>query len=201
MQRSTSKVLSPHRRKAAAIASRSSRSYRNLRSQRVRAMSGGRTDTKVLSTFLERMAIFCRGTVQTHGHARAEHRYEARMIANRSLVSIVDDDESVRESLPDLVRQFGFAAEAFSSAEAFLASDVVSETSCLLLDVAMPGMSGPDLQQELMHRRPQIPIVFITASGDRVGPSTSARARRRGVPVQAVQRGGPARRAQRRACG
>ena len=76
------------------------------------------------------------------------------MIANRSLVSIVDDDESVRESLPDLVRQFGFAAEAFSSAEAFLASDVVSETRCLLLDVAMPGMSGPDLQQELMHRRP-----------------------------------------------
>jgi FixJ family two-component response regulator len=82
-------------------------------------------------------------------------------------VSIVDDDESVRESLPDLVRQFGFAAEAFSSAEAFLASEVVSETSCLLLDIAMPGMSGPDLQQELMHRSQRIPIVFITASGDR----------------------------------
>ena len=61
------------------------------------------------------------------------------MIANRSLVSVVDDDESVRESLPDLVRQFGFAAEAFSSAEAFLSSDVVSETRCLLLDIAMPG--------------------------------------------------------------
>lgn len=89
------------------------------------------------------------------------------MIGKRSLVSIVDDDESVRESLPDLVRQFGFAAEAFSSAEAFLASDVVSDTSCLLLDVAMPGMSGPDLQQELTHRRQKIPIVFITASGDR----------------------------------
>jgi FixJ family two-component response regulator len=88
-------------------------------------------------------------------------------MAKRSLVSIVDDDESVRESLPDLVRQFGFAAEAFSSAEAFLASDVVSETRCLLLDIAMPGMSGPDLQQELMHRRHRIPIVFITASGDR----------------------------------
>jgi len=88
-------------------------------------------------------------------------------MANPSLVSIVDDDESVRESLPDLVRQFGFAAEAFSSAEAFLASDVVSDTRCLLLDVAMPGMSGPDLQQELMHRRHRIPIVFITASGDR----------------------------------
>jgi PleD family two-component response regulator len=81
------------------------------------------------------------------------------VIGQRSLVSIVDDDESVRESLPDLVRQFGFAAEAFSSAEAFLASDVVSETSCLLLDIAMPGMSGPDLQQELMHRSQRIPIV------------------------------------------
>ena len=82
------------------------------------------------------------------------------------LVSVVDDDESVRESLPDLLRQFGFAAEAFSSAEAFLASDVVGETSCLLLDVAMPGMSGPDLQQELTHRHQEIPIVFITAHGE-----------------------------------
>jgi FixJ family two-component response regulator len=84
----------------------------------------------------------------------------------RSLVSVVDDDESVRESLPDLLRQLGFDAEAFSSAEAFLASDVVSETGCLLLDVAMPGMSGPDLQDELMRRRQAIPIVFITAHGD-----------------------------------
>ena len=88
------------------------------------------------------------------------------MIGKRSLVSVVDDDESVRESLPDLLREFGFAAEAFSSAEAFLASDVVRETSCLLLDVAMPGMSGPELQQELIRRRRDIPIVFITAGGD-----------------------------------
>ena len=85
----------------------------------------------------------------------------------RSLVSVVDDDESVRESLPDLLRQFGFAAEAFSSAEAFLASDIVGQTSCLLLDVAMPGMSGPELQQELIRRRQEIPIVFITANGDK----------------------------------
>jgi FixJ family two-component response regulator len=85
----------------------------------------------------------------------------------RSLVSVVDDDESVRESLPDLLREFGFAAEAFSSAEAFLTSDVVSETSCLVLDVAMPGMSGPELQQELLGRRQEIPIVFITANGDK----------------------------------
>ena len=85
----------------------------------------------------------------------------------RSLVSVVDDDESVREALPDLLRQFGFVAKAFSSAEAFLASDVVSETSCLLLDIAMPGMSGPDLQQELTRRRENIPVVFITGNGDR----------------------------------
>jgi len=82
------------------------------------------------------------------------------------LVSVVDDDESVRESLPDLLREFGFSAEAFSSAEAFLASDLVGQTRCLLLDIAMPGMSGPDLQQELTRRRQQIPIVFITAHGD-----------------------------------
>ena len=88
------------------------------------------------------------------------------MIVKRSLVSVVDDDESVRESLPDLLRQFGFAVQAFSSAEAFLASEVVSGTSCLLLDVAMPGMSGPDLQEELIRRQQEIPIVFITAQGD-----------------------------------
>jgi FixJ family two-component response regulator len=89
------------------------------------------------------------------------------MMAMRSLVSVVDDDESVRESLPDMLRQFGFAAEAFASAEAFLASDVISRTNCLILDVAMPGMSGPDLQRELTTRRQNIPIVFVTASGDK----------------------------------
>lgn len=72
----------------------------------------------------------------------------------------------MRESLPDLLRQFGFAVRAFSSAEAFLASHVLGETSCLLLDVAMPGMSGPNLQQELTRRGQRIPIVFITAGGD-----------------------------------
>jgi FixJ family two-component response regulator len=87
-------------------------------------------------------------------------------MAKKSLVSIVDDDESVRESLPDLLREFGFAAEAFSSAEAFLASDSVGRTRCLILDVAMPGMSGPDLQRELTRRRRNIPIVFITAHED-----------------------------------
>ena len=84
-------------------------------------------------------------------------------MVRRSLVSVVDDDESVRESLPDLLREFGFAAQAFSSAEAFLASDCVGQTRCLILDIAMPGMSGPDLQREWTHRRQEIPIVFITA--------------------------------------
>jgi FixJ family two-component response regulator len=83
-----------------------------------------------------------------------------------SLVSIVDDDESVRESLPDLLREFGFAVQAFSSAEQFLASEFVSRTQCLLLDIAMPGMTGPDLQRELRLRECDIPIVFITANGD-----------------------------------
>ncbi len=79
------------------------------------------------------------------------------------LISVVDDDESVRESLPDLLRECGFAVQAFSSAEEFLASDYLGQTRCLVLDVAMPGMSGPDLQQELARRRQEIPIVFITA--------------------------------------
>jgi len=84
----------------------------------------------------------------------------------RSLVSVIDDDESVRESLPDLLREFGFAARAFASAEEFLASDSLGQTRCLILDIAMPGMSGPDLQRELTRRRQEIPIVFITAHAD-----------------------------------
>jgi FixJ family two-component response regulator len=84
----------------------------------------------------------------------------------RSLVSVVDDDESVRESLPDLLREFGFTVEGFASAEEFLASDYIDRTRCLILDVAMPGMCGPDLQRELTRRGREIPIVFITAHGD-----------------------------------
>ena len=78
----------------------------------------------------------------------------------------MDDDESVRESLPDLLRELGFAARAFSSAEEYLASGAIGRTKCLILDVAMPGMSGPDLQRELARRRRAIPIVFITAHQD-----------------------------------
>ena len=84
----------------------------------------------------------------------------------RSLVSVVDDDESVRESLPDLLREFGFAVRAFASAEEFLTSDCVGDTRCLILDVAMPGMTGPALQIELSRRQWGIPIVFITAHRD-----------------------------------
>ncbi len=88
------------------------------------------------------------------------------MMIARSLVTVVDDDESVRESLPDLLREFGYSARAFSSAEEFLASDCVSQTRCLILDIAMPGMTGPDLQRELKLRQQHIPIVFITAHRD-----------------------------------
>jgi FixJ family two-component response regulator len=87
-------------------------------------------------------------------------------MATRPLISVVDDDESVRESLPDLLKEFGFAAQTFSSAEAFLASESIAETSCLVLDVVMPGMTGPDLQRELTRRDQSIPIVFITAQRD-----------------------------------
>ena len=88
------------------------------------------------------------------------------MTGKPPLVSVVDDSDSVRESLPDLLQELGFAARAFSSAEEFLASEAANETHCLVLDVGLPGMSGPDLQQELRRRGNAIPIVFITAQSD-----------------------------------
>src|SRR5271170_5880395 len=88
---------------------------------------------------------------------------QARGGSDRPLLSVVDDDESVRESLPDLLREFGYAAKAFSSAEELLASGCVEKTGCLILDVAMPGMSGPELQNQLLVSGDQVPIVFITA--------------------------------------
>ena len=97
--------------------------------------------------------------------------HQERRATERPLVSVVDDDESVRESLPDLLGEFGFTARAFSSAEEFLASDCVHQTQCLILDVAMPGMGGMELQRELKLRRQPIPIVFITAQREeRVRP-------------------------------
>jgi FixJ family two-component response regulator len=86
--------------------------------------------------------------------------------SERPLLSVVDDDESVRESLPDLIKEFGFAARAFSSAETFLSSGYVDETRCLILDITMPGMSGPELDLELERRGKAIPIIFITGQRD-----------------------------------
>jgi FixJ family two-component response regulator len=88
------------------------------------------------------------------------------MSVTRSLVTVVDDDQSVRESLPDLLQEFGYAARTFSSAEEFLASDCVAQTRCLILDIAMTGMNGLELQRVLKSRRQDIPIVFITAQRD-----------------------------------
>jgi FixJ family two-component response regulator len=88
-------------------------------------------------------------------------------MSERPLVAVVDDSESVRESLPDLLQQVGFAVQGFESAEAFLASDAADATSCVILDVGLPGMSGPDLQRELRRRGKGVPIVFITAQGDK----------------------------------
>jgi FixJ family two-component response regulator len=99
-------------------------------------------------------------------HMKAEYVMASKARKPRSLVSVVDDDESIRESLPDLLREFGFDVRAFSSAQEFLASDCLKRTSCLLLDVRMPGMSGPSLQQELKRMKIATPIVFITAPAD-----------------------------------
>jgi FixJ family two-component response regulator len=93
-------------------------------------------------------------------------RQEESVMVVRSLVSVVDDDESVRESLPDLLKTLGFESRSFASAEEFLVSDGLDQTRLLILDIAMPGMTGPDLQRELMRRQQQIPIVFITAQRD-----------------------------------
>jgi FixJ family two-component response regulator len=85
----------------------------------------------------------------------------------RALIAVVDDDVSSRESLPDLLRTLGLAAMSFASAEDFLTSDVLADTQCLILDVSMPGMSGPQLQSELKRRELTIPIIFITGHRDR----------------------------------
>ena len=100
------------------------------------------------------------------------------MQLERALVSVVDDDESVRESLPDLLKEFGFEVSAFSSAKEFLSSDCVNRTGCLILDVAMPDMTRLDLQRELQLRSHKIPIIFITAHKDE---AVRARAFERGA--------------------
>jgi len=99
-------------------------------------------------------------------HCLVMESHQGRSGSARPLLSVVDDDESVRESLPDLLRELGFAARAFSSGEEFLSSGCAGETSCLILDVAMPGMSGPELYQELKRRGHEIPVVFISGQTD-----------------------------------
>lgn len=89
-----------------------------------------------------------------------------RPAAKTPLICVVDDDESVRESLPDLIKEFGFAVRAFSSAQEFMSFDNLDRVKCLVLDIAMPGMTGPQLQQELERQGRDIPIVFITAHTD-----------------------------------
>jgi FixJ family two-component response regulator len=88
------------------------------------------------------------------------------MMEKHPLITVIDDDESVRESLPDLLQEFGFRAQAFASGEDFFASNCIPETRCLILDIAMPGMSGPEIQRELGNRKQEIPIIFITAQTD-----------------------------------
>jgi len=88
------------------------------------------------------------------------------IMQQREYIAVVDDDESVRESLPDLIGIFGHKAVAFASANEFLTSGMIDQVKCLVLDIAMPGMSGTELQRELSRQGWQIPIVFITAHGD-----------------------------------
>ena len=101
-----------------------------------------------------------------HPHSCEMKSQDGRGTIQRPMVAVVDDDESVRESLPDLLGEFGFRSKVFSSAEEFLASDTVSQMNCLVLDVAMPGMTGLDLQQELKVRGYKIPVIFITGQKD-----------------------------------
>jgi len=87
-------------------------------------------------------------------------------MAKLPLISVVDDDESIRESLPDLLREFGYDVRAFASAEEFLDSGYIDDTGCLILDIAMPGMTGPELQEELKLQGRRTPIIFVTAHAD-----------------------------------
>jgi FixJ family two-component response regulator len=87
-------------------------------------------------------------------------------MANSPLISVVDDDDSVRESLGGLIRSVGFAVKVFASAEEFLNSDHLRNTDCLILDVRMPGMNGLELQRQLAASYSKIPVIFITAHGE-----------------------------------
>jgi FixJ family two-component response regulator len=115
-----------------------------------------------ISVHANRTGASCPGVT-----TQANYEVAGEPVRHRSLIAVVDDDESVRESLPELLKELGFAATAFASAEAFLTSKDLAAFRCLILDVSMPGMSGIDLQRELRRLKRDIPIVFITARADR----------------------------------
>jgi len=92
--------------------------------------------------------------------------YYSDMSTAATLICVVDDDESVRESLPDLLQEFGFASEVFSAAGDFLQYASIAKIKCLILDIAMPEMSGPELRLELLKRGHELPTIFITAHAD-----------------------------------
>jgi len=83
-----------------------------------------------------------------------------------SLISVVDDDVSIRKSLGGLLKSLGHSVRLYASAESFLSSIASVKSDCLILDVRMPGMSGPELQRELLLQKVNLPVIFITANGD-----------------------------------
>ncbi len=106
------------------------------------------------------------GTVAVMPIVTYLERGQASEMMDCPAIAVVDDDESVRESLPDLLREFGFSAKSFSSAQEFLGSGCVDQVACLILDVAMPGMNGLELQRKLRDQGQRVPIIFITARND-----------------------------------
>ncbi len=94
---------------------------------------------------------------------RSETNQQETNISKTPRVSIVDDDESVREAIKSLLRSVGLAADTFASGEEFLNSDYEHSAECLILDVCMPGMSGLQLQEHLASAKCDIPVIFITA--------------------------------------
>jgi FixJ family two-component response regulator len=104
-----------------------------------------------------------------------EWKYKAvsDSISTHIIVSIVDDDESVRDALRGFIQSVGYGAEIFASAEDFLGSDILNKTTCLIVDLHMPVMTGLELQRRLCNRQCRIPMIFITAHDD---PTARAKA-------------------------
>jgi len=95
-------------------------------------------------------------------------------VSTRPLISVVDDDVSVREALQSLLRSVGFTVKVFASAEEFLKSDYLRDTGCLILDVRMPGMNGIELHRHLVASHSEVPVIFITAHGSEQGARSRA---------------------------